>query len=156
MNESFVFHTLLKSRKRLAQILSETTPEQLEMVPEDHNNNIWWNAVHSLVVQQLLCYKLSGLPMHIEASLVADYSKGTFPGVLPESEAREAICDLLTSTVEQLQRDYEKGVFKEYTPYTTSAGVTLRSIEEGILFNLYHEGLHMGAIVSLLKAVRQG
>ena len=154
MNESFVFHTLFKSRKRLVQILSETSPKHLEMVPEGFNNNIWWNAVHTLVVQQLLCYKLSGLPLHIDDTLVAAYSKGSFPGALPESGARETICDLLISTPEQLEQDYQKGMFKDYTPYTTSAEVTLRNIQDGILFNLYHEGLHMGTILSLLKVVR--
>jgi hypothetical protein len=153
MIQPFVFHTLLKSRERLVRILSETPPEHLGKVPDGFNNNIWWNAVHTLVVQQLLCYKLSGLPLHIEASLVSDYSKGTFPGKLPEPVAREAICDLLTSTAAQLREDYQKDVFKSYTPYTTSAGVTLHNIEEGLQFNLYHEGLHMGAILSLLKAV---
>ena len=152
MNKSFVFQTLLKHRKRLAKILADTSPEHLERVPEGFNNNIWWNGVHTLVVQQLLCYKLSGLPLHIDNDLVGTYSKGTFPGTLPEAGVREKICDLLTSTVGQLQRDYEEGIFKEYTSYTTSAGVTLKNIDEGILFNLYHEGLHMGAILSLLKA----
>jgi hypothetical protein len=154
MNESFVFETLSKSRKRLAQILSETSPEYLERVPEGFNNNIWWNAVHTLVVQQLLCYKLSGLSLHIDNALVATYSKGTFPGALPEAGARDEVVELLTWTVGQLQRDYMEGVFKEYAPYTTSAGVTLTNIQEGILFNLYHEGLHMGAILALLKRVR--
>jgi hypothetical protein len=153
MNEAFVFQTLLKQRKRLSQILSETTPEHLSLVPEGFNNNIWWNAVHTLVVQQLLCYKLSGLPMYIETSLAGAYSKGTFPGDLPESGLRDRICDLLMSTPLQLEQDYKNGRFREYTPYTTSAGVTLESIEDGILFNLYHEGLHMGAILSLLKVV---
>lgn len=153
MIQPFVFDTLLKSRERLVRLLSETPPELLGQVPERFNNTIWWNAVHTLVVQQLLCYKLSGLPLHIEASLVSEYSKGTFPGELPESGAREAICGLMTSTAKQLREDYQKGIFKSYTPYTTSAGVTLHSIEEGIQFNLYHEGLHMGAILSLLKAV---
>lgn len=154
MNISFVFQTLLKSRQRLVQILSETSPDHLERVPEGFNNNIWWNAVHTLVVQQLLCYKLSGLPIHIQDSLVADYSKGTFPAALPEAGFRGKICDLLTSTVIQLEKDYREGIFREYTPYTTSAQVTLRNIEDAISFNLYHEGLHLGAILSLLKAVR--
>jgi hypothetical protein len=83
--------------------------------------------------------------------LVASYSKGSFPGTLPEAGVRKKICDLLTSTVDQLQQDYDQGVFKEYTSYTTSAGVTLENIEDGILFNLYHEGLHLGTILALLK-----
>jgi len=154
MNEAFVFQTLGKSRKRLAQILSETSPRHLEEVPEGFNNNIWWNGVHILVVQQLLCYKLSGLPLHIDGALVATYSKGTFPGALPEAGARDQVIGLLTSTSSQLEQDYLEGIFKEYTPYTTSAGVTLTNIQEGMLFNLYHEGLHMGTILSLLRAVR--
>ena len=149
-----VFQTLLKSRARLAHILSETSPEHLERVPKGFNNNIWWNAVHTLVVQQLLCYKLSGLPLHIDDSLVADYSKGTYPGTLPEAAARDAISDLLIRTPRQLEQDYQQGIFETYAPYTTSAGVTLQRIEDGILFNLYHEGLHMGSILSLLKAIR--
>ena len=154
MNASFIFHTLLKHRKRLARILQETAPEHLAMVPKGFNNNIWWNAVHSLVVQQLLCYKLSGLPLYVESSLVADYSKGTFPGSLPDPEGRDAICELLIRTPDQLEQDYQDGKFGQYTPYTTSAGVTLQNIDDGILFNLYHEGLHMGTILSLLKVVR--
>ncbi|TNF67782.1 MAG: DinB family protein [Bacteroidetes bacterium] len=154
MNESFVFQTLLKQRKHLARILTETSPEHLQRIPDGFNNNIWWNAAHTLVVQQLLCYRLSGLPMHIDNDLAAAYSKGTFPGTLPEARIREKICDLLTSTVGQLRRDFEEGIFKEYTSYTTSAGVTLENIEDAILFNLYHEGLHMGTILALLKAER--
>lgn len=155
MNESFVFQTLCKSRNRLVQILSDTSPQHLQIVPEGFNNNIWWNAVHTLVVQQLLCYKLSGLPLHIDKALVDTYSKGTFPGALPDAGVRDEVVGLLTSTANQLQHDYEAGIFKEYAPYTTSAGVTLTNIQDGILFNLYHEGLHMGAILSLLKVVRQ-
>jgi hypothetical protein len=151
MIDSIVFKTLLKNRKLLAKILLETSPENLERVPDGFNNNIWWNAVHTLVVQQLLCYKLSGLPLHVDSDLVASYSKGSFPGTLPEAGVRKKICDLLTSTVDQLQQDYDQGVFKEYTSYTTSAGVTLENIEDGILFNLYHEGLHLGTILALLK-----
>lgn len=151
MIDSIVFKTLLKNRKLLVKILLETSPENLERVPDGFNNNIWWNAVHTLVVQQLLCYKLSGLPMNIDGDLVASYSKGTVPGTLPEAGVRKKICDLLTSTVGQLQQDYDQGVFKEYTAYTTSAGITLKNIEDGILFNLYHEGLHLGTILALLK-----
>ena len=154
MNEAFVFQTLGKSRKRLAQILSETSPKHLEQVPEGFNNNIWWNGVHILVVQQLLCYKLSGLPLHIDKALVATYSKGTFPGALPDAGTRDEVIGLITSTAGQLQHDYQGGLFKEYTPYTTSAGVTLTNIQEGMLFNLYHEALHMGTILSLLKVAR--
>ena len=53
----------------------------------------------------------------------------------------------------QLNEDYEKGIFKNYTEYITSVNVTLSTIEDGIDFNLYHEGIHLGVILQLLKFV---
>ena len=55
-----------------------------------------------------------------------------------------------------MQEDYAKGLFKDYTEYTTSANVTLSSVDDAIIFNVYHEGLHLGAILSLLKVVFKG
>ena len=52
-----------------------------------------------------------------------------------------------------MQEDYGKGLFKGYTEYTTSANVTLSSVDDAIIFNVYHEGLHLGAILSLMKLV---
>ena len=143
----------MRHRTNLARIL-ETTPEaDLARIPEGFRNNIWWNIAHALVVQQLLCYKLSGLPLLIEDDLVAAYSKGSFPGELPDQKYRKQVARLLVKTVDDLQSDYEKSVFKSYTTYKTSAGFTLSSIDEALQFNLYHEGLHLGVILSLIKVV---
>lgn len=149
-----VFQTLENQRKRLVEILGNTPEADLEAIPDGFRNNIWWNAAHILVVQQLLCYKLSNLPLPIDASWVTAYAKGTFPGALPGEEERQKVREQLLDTVPKLKAEYQAGQFGSYTPYTTSAGVTLRSIEDGILFNLYHEGLHLGAILSLQKALK--
>jgi hypothetical protein len=53
----------------------------------------------------------------------------------------------------KLDEDYSRGVFKNFTEYTTSVNVTLTSIEDAIDFNLYHEGVHLGVILQLLKFV---
>jgi hypothetical protein len=60
---------------------------------------------------------------------------------------------LLFSTLEQTQQDYHEGRFKEYESYTTSANLSLNSIEDALAFNVYHEGLHLGAILSLQKTL---
>jgi len=156
MDAELIFNTLLSNRKRLVQILDDTPESILSEVPEGFNNNIWWNVAHTLVVQQLLCYKLSGLPMHVEEGLIKTYSKGTFPGDLPGLQIRREVSQALVRTVDQLRADYTGGAFRSYQAYTTSAGVTLRTIEDGLHFNLYHEGLHMGTIQALLKVGRQG
>ena len=74
MDTRMIFDTLQSNRKRLVSILADTPERILQHVPEGFNNNIWWNAAHTLVVQQLLCYRLSGLPVNVEEDLIVQYS----------------------------------------------------------------------------------
>jgi hypothetical protein len=154
MDAPFILQTMMRHRKNLANILENTPESGLEAIPQGFRNNIWWNIAHSLVVQQLLCYKLSGLPMYIGEDMVGAYSKGTFPGELPGPEERAEVARLLLDTVSHLERDYNNAIFKEYSTYTTSAGFTLASIGDALQFNLFHEGIHLGTALALLKMVR--
>ena len=63
------------------------------------------------------------------------------------------IKSLLLSTIEQTKVDYENGVFKNYTPYTTSLDVTLTTIEEAMSFNTFHEGIHLGYILAMKNSL---
>jgi len=154
MKAEFIFQTMQRHRENLVKILDNTPESALGHIPEGFRNNIWWNISHILVVQQLLCYKLSGLPLNITDDFVMAYSKGTFPGELPNPEKRGEVARLLVDTVGRLEQDYDNGIFKNYTTYKTSAGFTLRSIDEALQFNLYHEGIHLGTVLSLLKIVQ--
>ena len=146
-----LFDITLKSRQRLHKILEETPKVNLLKIPTSHNNNIWWNIAHVLVTEQLLVYKFSGLDLQIPASLVGKFMKGTVPDGTATDEDIQLVKDLLIATVENTKADYEKGKFKNYKAYTTSANVTLEKVEDAIAFNVLHEGLHIGAIISLQK-----
>ncbi|MBU2948504.1 DinB family protein [Zobellia uliginosa] len=148
-----LFDVILQNRKRLYKILEETPKEQLLEIPKGFNNNIWWNIAHTLVTPQVLAYKFSNLQMRVPDEFVVKFSKGTKPDGTATKEEMMIIADFLISTLEWLVEDYEAGLFQEYTEYTTSAGVTLTSVEEAVAFTAYHEGLHMGAIIALLKIV---
>jgi len=65
------------SRKILFQFLEKYTVEQLNKIPEGFSNNLIWNIGHIVVVQQMLVYKLSGLPMMISDEMVNAYKKLT-------------------------------------------------------------------------------
>lgn len=155
MQAEFIFQTMKRHRRNLVKILENTPESHLEAIPAGFRNNIWWNLCHILVVQQLLCYKLSGLPLKIPEDLVGAYSKGTFPGALPGLTERAEVAQLLVDTVEGLEQDYSNAIFKTYTTYHTSAGFTLSSVDQALQFNLYHEGLHLGTVLSLLKIAQK-
>lgn len=148
-----IFNTTLQNRKLLYKILDNTPREQLLEIPKGFRNNIWWNIAHVVVTQQLLVYKFSELKVRIPEQFVEKFKKGTVPdGSATDAEIKE-IGDFLISTAEWAKEDYGNGLFKNFNEYTTSLKVTLRSVEDAMTFNVFHEGLHLGAILGLQKVV---
>ena len=147
------FDVTLKSRQLLENILNNHSLEELNKVPEGFKNNIIWNIAHVIVTQQLLVYKLSGLPMMVSEEMVNAYRKGTKTEVDISQEEVDVIKSLLFSTVEKTKVDYKTNVFKNYHSYTTSTNSTLTSVEEAMQFNIFHEGTHLGYILALRKSL---
>lgn len=147
------FDITATNRKMLAEILKNYTLEQLNKIPDGFSNNLIWNIGHTIVVQQLLTYKLSGLPTMVSDEMILKYRKGSRPeGNVSQSEADE-IRDLLFTTIEKTKSDYNDGIFKNYHEFTNDYGFTIRTIEDAIGFNYYHEATHFGIILSLRKFV---
>ncbi len=146
-----LFNITIQNRKIIYNFLKDTPRAQLLHIPNGFRNNIWWNIAHIVVTQQLLVYKLSGLPMRVSDTLVDKFKKGTVPdGTVTDNEI-EMIEGYLISTAQCMQEDYEKGLFGDYSEYMTSANILLSNVEDAIAYNLYHEGIHLGAILALLK-----
>ena len=117
------------------------------------SNNLIWNIGHVIVSQQKLVYALSGLPMHIPDSLFEKYQNGSRPdGKTTQAEVDE-IKKLLSEMVEKTKADFEAGVFKEYHPYQTKTGFHLGTWKEAMEFNNYHEGIHLGIMMSIKKHI---
>lgn len=147
------FDTLLKSRQLTLKVIQNLTNEQLNKIPAGFKNNIAWNVAHLLVSQQLLCYKLSGLECLVSAEMIENFQKGSAPNYIVSTEEFETIKETFLKLPVKLNEDYSKGIFKNYTEYTTSVKVTLSNIEDAIDFNLLHEGIHLGIILQLAKFV---
>jgi hypothetical protein len=148
-----VFEVQKTSREILLKILDNHSLEQLNKIPQGFNNNLIWNIAHCIAAQQSLIYKLSGLPSIVSEDFIAKYSKGTKPeGDVSQVEVDE-IRRLLSETLHQAQKDYEDKIFVTYREYTTSMGFTLRNVEDALSWNNYHEGTHLGIILSIRKLV---
>jgi len=151
----FSLEVLTNTRKFLNKLLEKASLEDLNKIPEGFNNNMIWNIGHIVVVQQLLSYKLSGLPMMVNEKLISKYTKGSKPeGFVSQSEVDE-LKALLFPAIEKTKEDLNKGVFKNFQEYMVSTtGNTLTNIEDALQFVLFHEGLHLGYIMSLQRAVK--
>lgn len=148
-----LFEITLQNRKILYKFLKNTPKVDLLRIPYGFRNSIWWNIAHVVVTQQLLFYSLSGLKMKVNDDLVNKFKKGTVPDGTATDDEIETVSSFLFSTVEWAQDDYEKGLFKDFNEYTTSVNISLKTIEDAVAFNVYHEGLHLGVILSLQKVL---
>ena len=142
-------NVVLKNRLLLSKFLEKFSLDQLNTVPKGYRNSIFWNVAHIVVTQQLLVYGLSNRPMLVDSDLVKTYKKDTKTVHEATEEELTLVKTLLFSTIEQTKTDYDNGMFKNFTPYTTSLNVTLSNVDEAIQFNTFHEGIHLGYILAM-------
>ena len=72
---------------------------------------------------------------------------------IPTAAEIEELQQLLIRTVDLLETDYQKGIFKQYNHYITGIEYELNIIEEAIYFNISHEGVHLGSVLALKCAI---
>ena len=153
MDHTFQFESLRQVRSNIKKTLADLSIEQLNKIPEGHNNNLIWHYGHVIVTQQLLCYKLSGVPMHVDNKLVDFYRKGSKPDRLITEEAYQQLQELDAKLVPQFEKDVKDGAFTNFKEYQTSFGITLNSLSDAISFNNVHEGVHLGNMMTMRRLV---
>lgn len=147
------FDIALNNRKILLHFLENNSVEKLNTIPDGFSNNLIWNIGHSIVVQQLLVYKLSSLPVMVSDEMVAKYRKGSKPEkIILEAEINE-MKQLLFSTLEQTKLDFSNAIFKTYSEFTSMTGYTMTNAQAAMEFNNYHEGLHLGIMMQIKKFI---
>ena len=149
------FNTFLNIRKLAYLSVKNVDGDDWWTIPAGFSNNIAWNLGHLVVTQEMATYRLSGLPSTVTDEDISRFRNGTSPedwgDWRPDIERWKG---LLRETSEKLVADYEARVFKEYRSYTTSTGFEWNCVEDALMFNNYHEGLHLGIISSLKDTLR--
>ena len=148
-----IFQSAYFTRTTLKKMLNELTLAQLTFIPKGFKNHILWNIAHILVTEQLLSYKLSNLKMNMDENYVALYGKGSIPKQSYTQNEINAIKTDLIPLIKQTEKDYKNGIFKTFNTYPTSVGITLKNIDDALQFNSFHEGIHVGIILSIKKMV---
>jgi hypothetical protein len=142
-----------KIRNFLLAGIKDLTAGQLNKIPAGFNNNIIWNLGHMIAAQQGICYRRAGATPVITDDFWERFRTGSKPAVPVEATEIENIKNLFLSTIDQLEIDINTPVFDNYTSWTTRYGVEITSINEAVNFVPFHEGLHLGTIMSLKKLV---
>ena len=145
------FDTLRTTRRALAAVVDAMAPDARTAVPPGFRNHVLWNVGHLAVTEQLLTCGLAGRPLHVPDEMVAAFRKGTAPGGWDRTWTWEEVREPFLSLPDRTEADLAAGPPPSFREYTTTPGVVLRSVEDALRFNLYHEGLHLGAVLALRR-----
>jgi len=147
------FYISKQNRQAFIRLVDGLTTDQLNEIPAGFNNNIAWNFGHMVVSQQLLCYARAGKEMHIGREWVDKYQRGSAPnGYINQTEIN-FLKEKAISLIDQVQVDWESGLFDEYQAFTTSMGINIRTCEEALHFASGHDQLHFGYCQALRRIV---
>lgn len=146
------FEATIANRRIFSKMLERYSLEQLNFIPAGYNNNLFWNIAHCAATMQLLVYSLSDSEWRISKDIVKGYRNGTKPEKGYTQEDVDSVKAILITSAEQCQVDYESGFFgSSYKGLVTKTGFDLKTVEDAIQFNLYHEGLHMGYVLAMRR-----
>lgn len=143
-----------KTRFFLLERLKYLSTDEFNRTPNEFNNNIIWNLGHIIAVQQGICYKKAAAVPLINDEFWEKYKPGSVPQTPVKAIDVENIKRLFLSSINQLEIDCNTTVFGNYTPWTTAYGLEIRNIKDAINFETFHEGLHFGTIVALIKIIQ--
>ena len=146
-----VFQSAIFVRKFLSNLLDELTLEELNYIPKGFNNNILWNIAHILVTEQLITYGLSDLPIAMDKGFIERFKKGSKCLSNYSIYDVEVIKNKYLKLNNITQKDYKNNRFTNFTEYPTSTNIVLKNIDDALQFNMLHEGIHLGVILSIKK-----
>ncbi len=145
--------TIVATRKMFLKLIDGLSIETMNKIPQGFNNNIIWNFGHVIITQQILCYKLSNLSLHVADSFVSNYSKGSKPASFIDAKELDYLKEMALSSIDQLMVDMDNKIFNNFNTYTTSFGIDLNSIDDVVKFIGMHEGIHIGYAMALKRIV---
>lgn len=152
MNQSTVnLHKL--STQRVIATVKELSEEQWFTQPAGFANNIAWNVGHIWIVRQRIIYGRSELEIGLPESYAAMYNGGTSPADWESNPDPAELIKTGEQLMAQLETDAAENKFTNFGGLEIG-GIPMPDIDTGAMFNLWHEGLHLGQMAGLLDAMK--
>ena len=149
MESSSLVKAMRQMRAYTFAQLDGLSNEQLLEIPKGLNNNILWNVGHILFDQCHKLYDPCGLAMPVPEAYESWFASGTSPRNWVETPDPGEVVEKFGSVNEIVIADYEKGVFTGFRPYRLEDETPVDTIEESIVLDLAHGGMHYGVIVTM-------
>lgn len=147
------FKTFRITRFHMMRELEGLSDQQMLTIPEGRDDNILWNVGHLLCSLSRLTYVFSGHPLPIPEGYLALFGKNTSARDWTANPDVQSILDRFVELAKQIEFDYQNGIFTEYKSLQIVPEDDIASVEEAIAFHCFHEGLHIGKVLTLKEAM---
>lgn len=143
------FTTFRITREHTRRELDGVDRNALFVIPEGRDDNILWNAGHLLCSLSRLTYVFSGYPLPIPEPYLGMFGKGTNARAWAGNPDAEEVLGYFDQLPLQIEADFREGKFNEYKSLQITPNFAINSVPEAIAFHCFHEGLHLGKILTL-------
>jgi hypothetical protein len=150
--ETTIFEELINIRAETLKAFEGLTEELADRIPTGFRNNIHWHLGHIYFVTEYLATSQLKIPLHMPEGFTDRFVSGksplddTYPASLPNPTLPE-LKTLLTEQLDRIHKIYPMDRLNEsVSVINTSTGLPLVTPEQSLRYNLYHEGLHFGAL----------
>lgn len=146
-----LFKQLESYRSTVTDVLRDVTDEEADLVPSGFNNNIRWNAGHIfhdqyLWIQVLTREKMDGIERFNDW-----FGFGTSPSdFCSNTPSLEQLIGLLHEQPSRIREQFGDRLEEEFPP----SEMGMHTIEQVLIRTIFHEGMHLQAILDLKKCIR--
>lgn len=127
--------------------------EQLLVIPDGRDDNIIWNIGHLLCSSSRLAYVFSGFPLPIPEDYLDQFGKNSTATAWDSNPDVQEVLKKFVDQPAQIESDYLVDKFTEYKTLQIVPDNDIQSVEEAIAFHCFHEGLHIGKVLTLKEAM---
>jgi hypothetical protein len=155
-----ILQQTLTFRTKVGELLLSIPEEDRTRIPSGWNNHALWHAGHLLTTPRLLTLGLAGRELGMPSHWRKLFSKDSAPATWPDNPSIPSYGEMvgaLGSTISEIVETLGPAISEPFAnPYVTSTGVVLHSPAESLPFSFCHDGIHLGLILALRRALKQG
>ncbi|MCA1029551.1 DinB family protein [Bacillus timonensis] len=145
-----LFNQLESYRREVLGAVEGLSMKEAELIPTGFNNNIRWNLGHIYLDQYLWIKALTKEEQEIPAGFNRWFGYGSSPAhFTSETPSFEELKLLLAQQPNRIRELYADKLEMEY-PLTE---MNMHTIEQVLIRTIFHEGMHLHAILTLRRFI---
>jgi hypothetical protein len=150
MTEEQVFSHMKFIRSRTVKWIEALDPTIVDEMPVNYINTIHWHVGHILLVQDRLTLRLMGGTIGFPDEYTAWFGPGTKPA---DWQTQPPAVELLLQELREQTERLQSFISGKLPDKLAIPFLHYENLEESLGYSIYHEGVHLGYMMGLKRAI---